>query len=246
MRRIVRIALLGLLLAVGLSGTALYAADPAPARPVDVTTVGSLPPLPFAKESMDLPRFHKEKAEVQRSQQSLPAAEVKAAEEKSEVESIASPVQLAAPTIESIENARSNGQKWIEVNLTEQKTYAWEGDQPAGEFLISSGLPGTPTVQGVYRMRVRTRSQTMSGGDRAAGTYYSLPNVEWVQYFFEDYSFHGTYWHNNFGNPMSHGCVNMTNEDAEWLFRWSMPEYAEELKWMSAEGDNALLVYIHE
>jgi lipoprotein-anchoring transpeptidase ErfK/SrfK len=246
MGKIVRIVLLGLLLVVGLSGTALYAADPAPARPVDVTTAAILPPLPFAKASMDLPRFHKEKVEVQRSQQSLPAAEVKAAEEKSEEKSIASPVKLAAPTVESIEEARSSSQKWIEVNLTEQKTYAWEGEQLVKEYLISSGLPGTPTVQGVYRMRVRTRSQTMSGGDRAAGTYYSLPNVEWVQYFYQDYSFHGTYWHNNFGNPMSHGCVNMTNEDAESLFRWTMPEYADEHKWMPAEGDNAVLVYIHE
>jgi len=246
MGKIIAIILLGFVLATGLDGSALYAADPAPARPVDVTTATALPPLPFAKASMDLPRYHKEKAEVQRSQQSLPVAEVKAAEEKSEVESIARPVQLAAPTIESIEEARSGGKKWIEVNLAEQKTYAWEGEQLVGEFLISSGLPGTPTVQGVYRMRVRTRSQTMSGGDRAAGTYYSLPNVEWVQYFYEDYSFHGTYWHNNFGNPMSHGCVNMTNEDAEWLFHWAMPEYADEMKWMPAEGDNALLVYIHE
>lgn len=237
MRKIVGILLLGFVLAASLGGTALYAADPAPARPVDVTTAAALPPLPFTKASMDLPRFHREKAEVQRSQQSLPAAQV---------QSVSSPVKLAAPTEESIEEARANGQKWIEVNLSEQKTYAWEGDQPAGEFLISSGLPGTPTVQGVYRIRVRTRSQTMSGGDRAAGTYYSLPNVEWVQYFYQDYSFHGTYWHNNFGNPMSHGCVNMTNEDAEWLFRWAMPEYADEAKWMPAEGDNAVLVYIHE
>lgn len=241
MRRLIGILLVGLVLTTGWGGTALYAADPAPARPVDVKTAAALPPLPFAKASMDLPRYHKEKAEVQRSQQSLPVAEVKAQEE-----SIASPVKLAAPSEASIEEARNNGQKWIEVNLTEQKTYAWEGDQLAHEFLISSGLPGTPTVQGVFRMRVRTRSQTMSGGDRAAGTYYSLSNVEWVQYFYQDYGFHGTYWHNNFGNPMSRGCVNMTNEDAETLFRWAMPEYADELKWMPAEGDNALLVYVHE
>lgn len=245
MGKLIRIIFLGLLLAAGLGGTALYAADPAPARPVDVdvTTAANLPPLPFAKASMDLPRFHKEKAEVQRSQQSLPAVETEAA---AKAESIASPVKSVAPTEESIEEARNSGQKWIEVNLTEQKTYAWEGDQLANEFLISSGLPGTPTVQGVFRMWVRIRSQTMSGGDRAAGTYYSLPNVEWVQYFFDDYGFHGTYWHNNFGNPMSHGCVNMTNEDAEWLFRWSMPDYADETEWIRAKGDDALIVYIHE
>ncbi|MBI3957475.1 MAG: L,D-transpeptidase [Chloroflexi bacterium] len=237
MKKLIGAMGLVLLLALGLGRTVLHAADSAPPRPVDVVTAASLPPLPFAKASMDLPRFHKEKAEVKRTQQSLPVAEA---------QSVSSPVQLAAPTLEAIEQDQANGKKWIEVNLTEQKTYAWEGDQLAGEFLISSGLPGTPTVQGVFRMRVRARSQTMSGGDRAAGTYYSLPNVEWVQYFYQDYSFHGTYWHNNFGNPMSHGCVNMTNEDAEWLFRWSIPEYAGETKWLSATSDNAVLVYIHK
>lgn len=232
-----RIVLFGLVLLVGLGGNVAQAADTAPPRPVDVVPNAVLPPLPFAKASMDLPRFHKEQETVKRSQQALPEARQ---------EQNASPVPSAAPSLDALEADRAAGKKWIEVNLTEQKTYAWEGDQLAGEFLISSGLPGTPTVQGVFRMRVRTRSQTMSGGDRAAGTYYSLPNVEWVQYFFEDYSFHGTYWHNNFGNPMSHGCVNMTNEDAEWLFRWSMPEYADETNWLRASGDNAVLVYIHE
>ncbi len=241
MRKIVGVLLLGLILVSGW-GRTIYAADSAPPRPVDVAAPSALPPLPFAKASMDLPRFHKEKAEVKRTQQSLDVPKP---------EKAADPVQVVAPAIapptdESLAEARAGGKKWIEVNLTEQKTYAWEGDQLAGEFLISSGLPGTPTVQGIYRMRVRARSQTMSGGDRAAGTYYSLPNVEWVQYFYQDYSFHGTYWHNNFGNPMSHGCVNMTNEDAEWLFRWTMPEYADETKWLPAEGDNAVLVYIHK
>jgi lipoprotein-anchoring transpeptidase ErfK/SrfK len=237
MRRIYGIVLLGLFLALGVGGTAVYAADSAPPRPLDVTESSSLPPLPFAKVSMDLPRFHKEKDDIKRSQQSLPAVET---------ERVSTPAKLAAPSLEVIEQDRAEGKKWIEVNLTEQKTYAWEGDQLVDEFLISSGLSGTPTVQGVFRMRVRTRSQTMSGGDRAAGTYYSLPNVEWVQYFFEDYSFHGTYWHNNFGNPMSHGCVNMTNEDAEQLFRWSLPDYADETEWIRAVDDDALLVYIHE
>jgi len=237
MKKLIRAMGLAFFIALGVSGSVVFAADPAPPRPVNVTVMASLPPLPFTKASMDLPRFHKEKDEIKRSQQSLPVVEP---------ESAASPVQLSAPTIESIEESRASGQKWIEVNLTEQKAYAWEGDQLTKEFVISSGLPGTPTVQGVFRIWVRTRSQTMSGGDRAAGTYYSLPNVEWVQYFFEDYSFHGTYWHNNFGNPMSHGCVNMTNEDAEELFRWSMPDYAGETEWMRATSDDALLVYIHE
>ena len=234
MKKIVGVVLLGLLLGLGVGGRA-DATGSTPPRPIGAGATASLPPLPFAKASMDLPRFHKESDAVKRSQQSLP-----------EPKSAARSARRAAPTLASIEAARAAGAKWIEVNLSEQKTYAWEGEQMVNEFLISSGLPGTPTVQGVFRIRVRTRSQTMSGGDRAAGTYYSLPNVEWVQYFYEDYSFHGTYWHNNFGHPMSHGCVNMTNEDAEWLFHWAMPDYAGETNWLRAEGDNAVLVYIHE
>jgi lipoprotein-anchoring transpeptidase ErfK/SrfK len=53
------------------------------------------------------------------------------------------------------------------------------------------------------------------------GPGYDLPNVQWVMYFYRDYSLHGAYWHNNFGQPMSHGCVNMRNEDAKWLYDWA-------------------------
>lgn len=236
MRQTIGSIALVLAMLVGLTGPIL-AADSAPPRPGETTAPAVLPPLPFAKASMDLPRFHKDKPEIKLSQQTLPEAPP---------EEQASPAPLPAPSLELLEEERAAGKKWIEVNLTEQKTYAWEGEELAAEFLISSGLPGTPTVEGVFRMRVRARSQTMSGGDRAAGTYYSLPNVQWVQYFYEDYAFHGTYWHNNFGNPMSRGCVNMTNEDAEWLFRWAMPEYAGETNWLRAVGDNAILVHVHK
>jgi hypothetical protein len=76
--------------------------------------------------------------------------------------------------------------------------------------------------------------------------YYNLPNVEWVQYFFEDYSFHGTYWHNDFGEPRSHGCVNMTNADAKWLFDWSMPAWnGSEWQKVTAKEQGALVI-IHE
>ena len=54
-----------------------------------------------------------------------------------------------------------------------------------------------------------------------SGPGYSLPNVEWVSYFVKSYAIHGTYWHNNFGTPMSHGCVNMRVREAKWLFNWA-------------------------
>ena len=136
-------------------------------------------------------------------------------------------------------------EKWIDVDLSEQKVIAFEGPKPIRSFIISSGLPGTPTVTGEFRIRAKVRSQTMSGGDPEKGTYYNLPNVQWVQYFYQDYSFHGTYWHNNFGRPMSHGCINMTNEDAKWLFEWATPEWNGKI-WQRVAPDEGTLVIVHE
>ena len=129
--------------------------------------------------------------------------------------------------------------KWIWVDLSDQRLVAYENGHQVRAFTISSGLPRTPTVTGEFRIRVKVRSQTMSGGDPELGNDYNLPNVEWVQYFYEDYGFHGTYWHNNFGNPMSHGCVNMTNADAKWLFDWAGPTWEGDLKWQKSTEENA-------
>jgi lipoprotein-anchoring transpeptidase ErfK/SrfK len=105
------------------------------------------------------------------------------------------------------------------VDLSEQTLYAYEGDALIFQTLISSGLPGHPTVTGQFRIWLRFESQTMDG--RRLGYDYYLEDVPYVMYFFEDYALHGTYWHNNFGRPMSHGCVNMRTEDAEWVFSWA-------------------------
>lgn len=103
----------------------------------------------------------------------------------------------------------------IVVVLSTQMTYAYEDGNLRYSALVSSGLPSTPTVQGDFKIWNKTRAQTMSGPG------YSLDNVEWVMYFFEGYGFHGTWWHENFGQPMSRGCVNMTNEDAKWLYEFA-------------------------
>ena len=102
----------------------------------------------------------------------------------------------------------------IIVDLSDSRTYAYQDGQLVYSALVSTGLPATPTVQGEFRIYHRLRSQTMSGPG------YRLPGVEWVQYFYQGYALHGTYWHNNFGQPMSHGCVNMTNADAEWFYNF--------------------------
>jgi lipoprotein-anchoring transpeptidase ErfK/SrfK len=137
-------------------------------------------------------------------------------------------------------------EKWIDVDLTEQRVVAYEGTRPVRAFIISSGLPGTPTVTGTFRIWVRTPVQTMSGGSRAGGDFYSLPNVQWVQYFYGDYALHGAYWHNNWGQPMSRGCINMRNEDAEWLYKWAMPEWDGEQGWLYPTEENATIVVVRK
>ena len=110
-------------------------------------------------------------------------------------------------------------EKWIDVNLSTQTLIAYEGDTVVYETLISSGLTEFATVTGQFRVWLRFESQTMDG--RRLGYDYYLEDVPYVMYFFEDYALHGTFWHNNFGNPMSHGCVNMETGDAGWVFNWS-------------------------
>jgi lipoprotein-anchoring transpeptidase ErfK/SrfK len=105
--------------------------------------------------------------------------------------------------------------KQILVVLSQQCVYAFEDGELLKIFLVSTGLPGTPTVQGDYAIYYKVDSQRMTGPG------YDLPGVPWVSYFYKGYSFHGTYWHNNFGHPMSHGCVNMFTPDSEWLYRWA-------------------------
>ncbi len=137
--------------------------------------------------------------------------------------------------------------KWIDVDLSAQRVTAYEGSAPVRYFTISSGLPGTPTVTGTFRIWAKTPLQDMSGGNRASGDAYYLKDVPWVQYFYEDYSFHGTYWHNNFGTPMSRGCINMRIEDAKWLYNWAGPSQVRSSGMSYASASNpGTLVVVHK
>ncbi|MEO8581370.1 MAG: L,D-transpeptidase [Patescibacteria group bacterium] len=134
--------------------------------------------------------------------------------------------------------------KHIEVDLTNQRLYAFEGDRKVFDFLISSGKWGkTPT--GTFHIWTKFRYTKMSGGSKALHTYYYLPNVPYVMFFSNaevpgsaGFSLHGTYWHNNFGHPMSHGCVNMKTEEAEQIYYWSTPTLPEGKTSMHASVDN--------
>ena len=109
----------------------------------------------------------------------------------------------------------SGGTRWIDVDLTHQMTYAYEGNTIVNSFLVSTGTWQYPTVTGQYHIYVKYRYTDMSGPG------YYLPNVPYTMYFYEGYALHGTYWHSNFGHPMSHGCVNLSIPDAGWLYNWA-------------------------
>jgi lipoprotein-anchoring transpeptidase ErfK/SrfK len=121
----------------------------------------------------------------------------------------------SAESEQSQDSPVGNGGRWIDVNLSEQRVYAYEGDVVVNSFLVSTGVAQTPTVTGKYKIYVKVRIQDMSGPG------YYLQDVPWVMFFYDEYGFHGTYWHNNFGTPMSRGCVNLTINDAEWLYNWA-------------------------
>lgn len=109
-------------------------------------------------------------------------------------------------------------ERWVDVNLTTQTLVAYEGNTPVLTTLISSGTWQYPTVTGQFRIYLTYQSQTMDG--RRLGYDYYLENVPYVLYFYQDYALHGTFWHNNFGTPMSHGCVNMETSDAAWMYNF--------------------------
>lgn len=115
--------------------------------------------------------------------------------------------------------ASSGGERWVDVNLTNQYLTAYEGNTPVFNSPISSGTYLHPTVVGKFRVYLRYESQTMDG--RNLGFNYVLPGVPYVMYFYRGFALHGTYWHNNFGTPMSHGCVNLPTPAAQWIYNWS-------------------------
>lgn len=125
--------------------------------------------------------------------------------------------------------------KKIKVSIKDQTLWAYENDELILETLVSTGIPSmggtangipTATPRGKFNISVKMPSKHMGNGKMTDDiNAYELPGVPWVSFFdTSGVAFHGTYWHYNFGYKMSHGCVNMTMEDAKWLYRWVLPE----------------------
>ena len=126
----------------------------------------------------------------------------------------------------------TSSDKWIEVDLSDQNLKAWEGGSIFLESAISSGLPWWPTPKGEFNIWIKLRATKMEGG--SGKYYYNLPNVPYVMYFQNEtvpgkkgYGLHGAYWHNDFGTPRSHGCVNLPTNVAEKLYYWTDPQLTD-------------------
>lgn len=114
------------------------------------------------------------------------------------------------------------GAKWIEVNLSEQRMTAWEGDTPAMTTLIRSGKTGWETPPGAYRIFTKLRTDDMTLGQPGDPDYYYIKDVPWVMYFLEGgYAIHGAFWNDVWGTPTSRGCINTPLDFAQAFYEWA-------------------------
>lgn len=113
--------------------------------------------------------------------------------------------------------------RWIAVDLAQQTLSAYEGDRMVLATLVSSGRPPWYTPLGLSRIWIKLQATEMVGGSVEKGDFYALQDVPWTMYFNRDVGLHAAYWHDRFGTPRSHGCVNLSPLDAKWLFDWTGP-----------------------
>lgn len=114
----------------------------------------------------------------------------------------------------------ASGEKWIEVDLSDQFMIVWQGSTQISSTYVSTGKRYFETPTGTFYTNVKYLSQTMAGC--ILGECYNVPNVPHVMYFTNyGHAIHGAYWHNDFGTPRSHGCVNLPLAFAEWLYYWA-------------------------
>lgn len=111
---------------------------------------------------------------------------------------------------------------WIDVDLSSQILVAYEGTQPVYSTLIASGVDRMPTMPGVFRIWGKYLAHTMDNTENnRIASHFRLGDVPYVQFFDGDRGLHAVYWHDQFGAPRSHGCINMSPRDARWVFRFT-------------------------
>ena len=123
--------------------------------------------------------------------------------------------------------------RWIRVSILSQTLTLWEGSTPVYATLISSGRDGMgdpkttlSTPQGTFRIYQKHVTTTMDSD--VADSEFELRDVPWVMYFKDGYAIHAAYWHDDFGRPRSHGCINLSPIDARQVFNWSLPDVPQD------------------
>jgi lipoprotein-anchoring transpeptidase ErfK/SrfK len=119
----------------------------------------------------------------------------------------------------SVDDLKQSSQRWIQINLGEQRLTAWEGDTPVFSVEVSTGRVADQTPTGVYSIQDKYRTARMQGEHE--GKRYDIPDVPYTMYFSGSYAIHGAYWHDSFGTPVSSGCINVPVDAASWLFSWA-------------------------
>ncbi|MEZ4301778.1 MAG: L,D-transpeptidase [Polyangiaceae bacterium] len=143
----------------------------------------------------------------------------------------------------------AKGRKWVDVSILRQALVAYEGEKPVYVTLVSTGADGIgdpkkthSTIQGAFLIHTKHLTVTMDGDQ--VGDEFDFRDVPFVQYFTEGFALHAAYWHDEFGTPRSHGCVNLAPIDAAWLFGWTDPPVPE--GWHAALSlKRGTLVYTH-
>jgi len=144
------------------------------------------------------------------------------------------------------------GERWIEIDLTHQVLVAYDWKQPRYVSLVSTGRArgSDPALDyrtpvGLYRIRGKHLTSTMDN-DEPGEPPYSLEDVPYVMYFKGAYAFHSAFWHDRFGRPRSHGCINLAPRDAKWLYNWAAPDLPASWHGGTATEKNpGAWVYIH-
>ncbi|MBE9213186.1 L,D-transpeptidase [Plectonema cf. radiosum LEGE 06105] len=116
---------------------------------------------------------------------------------------------------QKVSQLKNSNKRWIQVDLSEQRLIAWEGNKAVFGVTVSTGKRSTPTPIGVFNIYTKLKQTRMKGDG------YDIPDVPHTMYYQGGYGIHGAYWHNNFGTPVSHGCVNLAPNQAKKLFNWA-------------------------
>lgn len=128
-------------------------------------------------------------------------------------EVVPSPREMAITA--RIDDLKQSNSRWIVINLSNQQLNAWEGDTLVYSASVSTGRSDEPTPIGIFAIEQKSERAWMQGEN------YDIPNVPYAMFYSGSYAIHGAYWHEQFGSPVSSGCINLPVEQAAWLFNWA-------------------------